>query len=114
MHVNVRQLGGVVVVDLEGDLVTGDGDELLHDVVDELLGEGWRSILLNLAAVERLDSSGVGEIAASWKLAREFEASLKLLRPGDRVRHTLHLSQILPLLEVFESEPQAIASFSPD
>lgn len=114
MHVNVRHVGEVIVVDLEGNLVMGDGDELLHDVIDELLGEGWRSILLNLARVDRIDSAGVGEIAASWKLAREFEASLKLLRPGDRVRHTLHLSQILPLLEVFESEPQAVASFTTD
>jgi anti-sigma B factor antagonist len=111
MHVNVRRAGGVILVDLEGGLVMGDGDEVLHDVMDELLAEGWKSILLNLTAVERLDSAGVGELVASWKLAREFGADVKLLRPGDRVRHALHLSQILPLLEVFEDETAAVASF---
>ena len=102
----------MVIVDLRGDLVAEDGDELLRQVVDELLAEGWRKILLNLARVKRMDSGGVGELVASWKLANEFGASIKLLRPGDRIRHTLHLSQILPLLEVYEDEGEAIASFA--
>jgi anti-sigma B factor antagonist len=111
MRVHVRHANEVVIVDFEGDLVTDDGEELLRDVVSELVAEGWTKIVLNLARVQRLDSGGVGELVASWKLAHEFGAALKLLRPGDRVRHTLHLSQILPLLEVFEDEAAAIASF---
>jgi anti-sigma B factor antagonist len=111
MHADVRHADDVVIVDLRGDLVAEDGDELLRQVVDELVAEGWRKILLNLARVKRLDSGGVGELVASWKLANEFGASIKLLRPGDRIKHTLHLSQILPLLEVYENEGEAIASF---
>lgn len=114
MHVDVRQVEGVIVVDLEGGLVAGDGDELLRDVINELLAEGWKRILLNLTKVERLDSAGIGELVTGWKLAREMGASVKLLRPGDRVRHTLRLSQILPLLEVFEDEPVAVASYPQD
>lgn len=112
MHADVRHANDVVIVDLRGDLVAEDGDELLRRVVDELVAEGWRKILLNLARVKRMDSGGVGELVASWKLANEFGASIKLLRPGDRIKHTLHLSQILPLLEVYEDEGEAIASFA--
>ena len=112
MHVDARKTGDVVIVDLNGDLVAGDGDEILRDVITELLGEGWRKILLNLSKVHRLDSSGIGEIVAGWKLAGRFEASLKLVRLGDRVRHTLHLSQVLPLLEVYETEHEALAHFA--
>lgn len=112
MHADVRHADDVVIVDLQGDLVGEDGDELLRQVVDELVAEGWRKILLNLARVRRMDSGGVGELVASWKLANEFGASMKLLRPGDRIKHTLHLSQILPLLEVFEDEPTAVRSFA--
>jgi anti-sigma B factor antagonist len=112
MHAGVRHADDVVIVDLQGDLVGEDGDELLRQVVDELVAEGWRKILLNLARVRRMDSGGVGELVASWKLANEFGASMKLLRPGDRIKHTLHLSQILPLLEVFEDEPTAVRSFA--
>ena len=102
----------MVIVDLQGDLVAEDGEDLLRQIIDELVAEGWRKILLNLASVNRMDSSGVGELAASWKLANEFGASIKLLRPGDRVKYTLHVSQILPLLEVFEDETAAVASFA--
>ncbi len=112
MRVAVRHKGNVTVVDLNGDLVTEDGDEVLHDTVSALVAEGRKRILVNLAHVKRMDSGGVGELVASWKLAHEFGAALKLLRPGDRVKFTLHLSQILPLLEVFEDEEAAVAGFA--
>ncbi len=111
MNADVRHADDVVIVDLRGDLVAEDGEELLREVVDELVSEGWRKILLNLDDVKRMDSGGVGELVASWKLANEFGAQIKLLRPGDRVRHTLHLSQILPLLDVFENEEEALRIF---
>jgi len=112
MQVAVRHKGTVTVVDLKGDLVTDDGDEVLHDTVSALIAEGRKKILVNLAHVKRMDSGGVGELVASWKLAHEFGAALKLLRPGDRVKFTLHLSQILPLLEVFEDEEAAVQGFA--
>ena len=112
MQVAVRHKGTVTVVDLKGDLVTDDGDEVLHDTVSALIAEGRKKILVNLAHVKRMDSGGVGELVASWKLAHEFGAALKLLRPGDRVKFTLHLSQILPLLEVFEDEDAAVQGFA--
>ncbi len=112
MRAGVRHADDVVIVDLRGDLVAEDGEDLLREVIDELLSEGWRKILINLAHVKRLDSAGVGELVAGWKLANEFEASVKLLRPGDRVRSTLHLTQILPLLEVYEDEGEALAEFA--
>jgi len=108
MHVGVRKVADVVIVDLDGDLVAGDGDELLREVCTELVAEGWRKILVNLARVGRMDSSGVGELVAGWKLAKEFGAAIKLLRPGDRVKSTLHLSQLLPLVEVYEDEADAL------
>lgn len=111
MRVHVRKAEDVVIVDLNGNLVVGDGDELLREVTNELLAEGWKKILLSLAAVPRVDSGGMGELVASWKLAQRFGASLRLLRPGDRVAHTLHIAQVLPLLQVYEDEPGALAAF---
>ena len=111
MNVQVRHADDVVIVDLRGDLVAEDGEDLLREMVDDLVAGGCRKILLNLDHVKRMDSGGVGELVASWKMANEFGAAIKLLRPGDRVRHTLHLSQILPLLEVFEDEDEALRNF---
>ncbi len=113
MHVDVHRRGEIIVIDLNGDLVLGDGDEILRESINEVLGEGWRKIIVNLGRVGRMDSSGIGELVASWKLARRFDAAMKVLRPGDKVKHALHLAQVLPLLEVFEDEHAALESFAP-
>ena len=112
MHVDVRHVDDVIIVDLKGRLVMGVGDEILREVTNELLAQDWKKIVLNLEGVSIMDSSGIGELVSGWKLAQRFGASLKILRPGDRLRHTLHLTQILPLLEVFENEQEVVASFA--
>ncbi len=114
MKVDVRHVDDVIIVDLAGRLVLGVGDELLRDVMNELLAEEWKKIVLNLRKVTIMDSSGIGEVVAGWKLARRFGASVKLLRPGPQIQRTLRLTQLLPLLEVYDSEDEAVASFDPN
>ena len=111
MKVDVRQVADVIIVDLEGRLVLGVGDEILRDVMNELLAEDWKKILLNLREIRIMDSSGIGEVVSSWKLAKRFGASVKLLRPGPHIQRTLRLTQLLPLLEVYDDEEEAVASF---
>lgn len=111
MNVNVRNVEDVRVVDFEGRLALGDDELALSRTVDELLAEGCRKILLNLTQIEYIDSSGLGELVQSFKVAKTFEADLKLLRPQERVRHTLQLSMLLPLFQIYDTEEEAIASF---
>ena len=111
MKVEVRKTGDVIIVDLNGRLVMGTGDELLREVMNELLAEDWKKILLNLRDVTIMDSSGIGEVVSGWKVAKRFDAQVKLLRPQPQVQRTLMLTQLLPLLEVFDNEEDAVASF---
>jgi anti-sigma B factor antagonist len=112
MNVTVRNVNDIRVVDFEGRMALGDDELALSNTVDQLLAEGCRKILLNLTGVEYIDSSGLGELVQSFKVARTFEAELKLLRPQERVRHTLQLSMLLPLFDIYETEEEALASFS--
>jgi len=112
MKVDVRHVDDVIIVDLEGRLVMGVGDELLREVINQLLAEDWKKIVLNLRKVSIMDSSGMGEIVSSWKVAKSFNAGVKLLRPADPIRRTLRLTQILPLLEVYNDEQEAVESFN--
>ncbi|MCP4655695.1 MAG: STAS domain-containing protein [bacterium] len=114
MHVDVRNVRGVIIVDLAGRLVAGTGDEILREVMNELLAADWKQILLNLSAVSRIDSAGIGELVTGIKLAERFETTVKLLLTGGKVRDVLELSQILPLLDVFEDEQEALESFQVD
>lgn len=111
MHVEVRKVGDVVIVDLQGRLLAGVGDEILRNVVNELLAEGWKKILLNLSGVVAIDSAGTGELVASLKISERFGATLKLLNLNERVRRSLHLSQLLPVFEVFDDETAALQHY---
>ena len=112
MHVEVRKAGDVVIVDLEGKLTAGLGDQILHDTLDELLAESWRKILLNLSGVTFLDSAGLGELVAGLKTARNLGAELKVLKASARVKNTLSLARLLPLFEVYEDEAEAVRRFA--
>lgn len=111
MHVTVRKSEDVVIADLKGQLHQGLGDEILRGVVNELLAEGWRKILLNLSKVTSIDSSGVGELVQSLRVCRKFDADLKLLNLHDRVKKSLHLAQLLPVFHVYDDEKEALAGF---
>ena len=112
MRVGVREVGGVVIVDLEGRLVVGDGEQLLRKTIDALLADGRRKIVLNLADVPAIDSSGVGELVASKKVADGVGAKLKLLETRGRVLHVLDAMLLLPIFECFDDETTALASFA--
>jgi anti-anti-sigma factor len=112
MHVDVRHHDDVIVVDLEGRLVGGTGDEILREVINTLVADNWKKILLNLSGVNRIDSAGIGELAASLRLTERFGCDLRLVNVHGRVLEILDLSQILPLFHVYEDEPAAVAAFA--
>ena len=111
MRVEVRQAEDVIIVDLRGRLVSGTGDQLLREIINELLAASWSKILLNLSEVTKIDSAGIGELVASIKLAERFGSQVKLLHVRGQIRDILELSQILPLLAIYDSEPEAVAAF---
>ena len=111
MRVDIRQSDDVIIVDLDGRLVSGTGDKLLREVMNELLGANWTKIVLNLSKVSKIDSAGIGELVASIKLAERFRSRVQLLHVQGQIRDILELSQILPLLEVHDSEEDVLAAF---
>ena len=111
MHVTVRKTGDIVIADLTGQLHGGLGDEILRGVINELLAEGWRKILLNLSKIHSIDSAGIGELVQSLHVCRRFGADLKLLNLHERVRRSLHLAQLLPVFHVYEEEEDAVKGF---
>ena len=112
MQIQTRRAGDVVILDLKGNLVRGVGDDMLREAMDRLLAERNGKVLINLSDVAVLDSSGIGELVASKKVADQLGTSLKLMQLPERVKHTLKLSLILPLFETYPSEEAALAAFA--
>ncbi len=112
MNIDVRKSGDVIIVDFNGRLAVGVTDEILPQVINELLVEGHKKILLNLSEVDYIDSNGLGELVQGLKAAKRHGASLRLLNPQDRVRKTLRLTNLLPMFLTHESEPDALTAFA--
>jgi anti-sigma B factor antagonist len=112
VNIETRKKGDVVIVDFQGRLAVGVGDELLPRLIEQLLNEGTRKILLNLSDVDYIDSNGIGELVQSLKTSKRFGASLRLLKPQERVRKTLSLTTLLPMFSVYESEADALKGFA--
>src|SRR5438067_13483425 len=111
MNIETRKKGDVVIVDFEGRLAVGVGDDLLPRLIEQLLGEGYKKILLNLSDMDYIDSNGLGELVQALKTSKRQGASLRLLKPQDRVHKTLRLTNLLPMFTVYDSETEAIDAF---
>ena len=111
MKTEIRQIGKVMVVDLHGKITIGSGDVVLRDTVQKLFDEGRKAILLNLVGVTYMDSAGIGELVACHKRALEKNGVLKLLNPSGKVADLLQLTKLIEVFEVFDTEPEALASF---
>jgi anti-sigma B factor antagonist len=112
MHVEVRQIQDVMILDLKGRLTAGLGDQILRDAIDELLAENRKKILLNLSEVAFVDSAGIGVLVAGLRPARRVGAELKLLNLGERVYSTLDMARLLPTFETYDEEGEAVRSFA--
>ena len=111
MQVDIRDRGEVVVAALRGRLAAGAGDEELRQLIDGFLADQRTRILLDLSQLTSIDSSGVGELVAGLRVAKELGAELKILQLAERVEHVLRLGQLLPLFDIYDSEDEALKAF---
>jgi anti-sigma B factor antagonist len=100
----------VSIVYLDGKLIASDATAL-YDTVQKLTARGVSKILINMDQLDLMDSSGLGELGRSAKLAASKGATLKLVNVGRDVHLTLQAAGYLGLFEVFDNETTAIASF---
>jgi anti-sigma B factor antagonist len=112
MQIEQRALGDVVVLDLKGRVTLGEGDELLKDKINSLINQGLKKVVLNLAEVPYIDSAGLGEIVRTYTTVSRQGGSLKLLNLTKRITDLLSITKLLTVFETFESENDAVRSFS--
>lgn len=112
MTLNERRIGDVTLLDLKGRLVLEEGDAVLRSRIGELVQDGRTRIVLNLKEVTYVDSCGVGVLIAKYVSLRKKGGDLKLLNLTPRSHRLMEISKLLNVFEVFDSEPDAIASFT--
>ena len=106
-----RDVGSVTVVDMGGRITLGDGSALLRKTVRQLLDDNRIHILINLADVDYIDSSGIGELVHAYTSVKNREGELKLLHLTKKVRDLLQITRLYTVFEVHTDEASAVRSF---
>ncbi|MEY2412552.1 MAG: anti-sigma factor antagonist [Acidobacteriaceae bacterium] len=112
MKISVRQLDGVTIVDCSGRITLGEGSVTLRDTVRELLAKGQKKILLNLADVNYIDSSGIGELVSAYTTVRNQGGDLKLLKLTKKVHDLLQITKLYTVFDVKDDEAAAVKAFN--
>jgi anti-sigma B factor antagonist len=112
MDIKERVVGGVSILDLSGKIVLGEGDVQVKERIKDLLSDGQRRILLNLAEVNYIDSAGLGTLIGSYTTAKRDGGSLKLVNLTKRIQDLLAITKLITVFETFDSEAEALASFN--
>ncbi len=111
MHLATREVGGVTIVDLSGKITLGEGGMTLREEVRKLLAEGKKKIVLNLAEVNYIDSSGLGELVSAYTAVKNGGGELKLLNLTSKVRDLLVITKLVTVFDVKDDEASAVSSF---
>ena len=106
-----RQVAGVVVLMLSGEITLDDGDLAYGRRISELEARGLVRILVDLAGVTYIDSSGIGMMAATLKEVRKHGGDIRLLRLNTQGQRLFSVLKLKTTFEVFDDETVALRSF---
>ncbi len=106
-----RQVGDVTVIDITGRITLGEGSSNLREGIRDLVAKGNKKILLNLAEVSYIDSSGIGELVSAFTSVANQGGKLKLLNLTKRVSDLLQITKLITVFEIANDEAAAVRSF---
>jgi len=99
-------------VDISGRIVLGEESAALRALIGDLVKNGQKKILLNLADVHYIDSAGLGHLVATFSSVRKQGGELKLLNLTNKVHDVLQITRLYTVFDVSDNEAAAIKSFA--
>ena len=110
MSFAIGKVGDVTVVDVEGQLIVGNRQELKQKVLDEL-ERGDRQFLVDFSRTGYIDSSGLGVLVSLSKKIREHGGELRLANLNEDLKTLFELTKLDTLFQISETREQALDSF---
>lgn len=108
--ISIRKKDAVSILDVAGRLTSFEVSAL-RDAISRLLKEGRKNIVLNLGALDYLDSSGIGELARSYVSVVKTGGEMKVIGLSAKVEEVLKITQLFRVFPEFPSEEAALDSF---
>lgn len=112
MKYKIREREGVVIIDLSGKLMGGSDAEIFKECIYDLLENGKKKIIVNLGKVTWINSAGVGILITGYTTMRKKEGDLKLLNVSEKIKSILYVTKLNLIFECYESEEDAVKSYS--
>jgi anti-sigma B factor antagonist len=112
MKHKVREDGKVTIIDLSGKLMGGCDADVFRDLVHELIERGRKKIVVNLAGVKWINSTGVGILITGYTTLRKNKGDLKLLNASKKIESILYVTKLNLIFECYDDERDAVASFT--
>jgi anti-sigma B factor antagonist len=111
VKIEERLIGPVTILDIVGRLTMDQAAEHLKDKINSLVSQQRTHIVLNLKNVPYIDSSGLGQLVASYGTVMKSGGALKLLSVNARNHDLLSITRLVTVFESFDSEAEAVQSF---
>ncbi len=111
LAIHSREVSHVTILDMKGRIVLGDEIHQVRNAVRNLIGQDKKKIILNLAGIDYIDSSGVGELVSSFTAVRNAGGELKLLNLTQKVHDVLYVTKLYTVFDIKDDEFHAVKSF---
>ena len=85
--------------------------ESLSETLSELKAKGRRKVVIDMAGISLMNSSGLGSLIAGMKSLREVEGDMKLANANERIQTILKITKLNKIFKTYESKDEAISSF---
>jgi anti-sigma B factor antagonist len=104
--------GSVTVIALEGNMMGGPDATMLNGKLHDLVDAGKKQVVVNLAGVEFINSSGLSQLIGGASLMKNAGGALKLANSSEKISALLKITRLSPVFESYPSVTAAVASFS--
>jgi len=111
LQIAERKSGAVTILDLAGRIVIGISNDTLVATLRKYSEAGPSEVVLNMAGVTQMDSSGISTLVRSFVTLDRQGGGMKLLNPSGHVKEVLELTRLIHAIPTFYDEPKAIAAF---
>jgi anti-sigma B factor antagonist len=111
MKIEKRKNGDVMIFDLKGKILIGDGIDELREAINDSIKANEKKLILNFNQVPYLDSTGLGEVVRSYTTLKKEGGMVKIINLTQKVHDLLSVTKLITVFETFEDEDKAVNSF---
>ncbi|OGC90401.1 MAG: anti-anti-sigma factor [candidate division Zixibacteria bacterium RBG_16_48_11] len=111
MKLSSRELNDLVILEPKGKIMGGPDATVLHDQLHEYINQGKRKVVIDLAKVDWMNSTGLGILISALTTLKNHQGELKLANVTGKIQSLLTITKLVTVFESYDSVDQAAASF---